>query len=809
MVMPEGPIPARIMIVGEAPGVDEERSGLPFQGASGQELNRMLHEVGIMRGECFVTNVCRARPPGNNINAFIALKKKDITPQHVALRDKMVLPVVKQGYDLLLKEIAMVQPEVIIALGNVAMWALTGNWSITKWRGSQLKFGDKVTVIPTYHPAAILRQWEWRAVGVADLRRAKKVLTHPPKKPDWDFIISPTYQTVCDVLYGLEIDAASKELWIDFDLETRAGHIACAGLSWSKTEAICIPFMQSGRPDGYWNLEEETQIIWRLRSLLTNPNVKVRWQNGLYDAQYTWRHWHFIPNGAQDTMLSQHTLFVGLPKALDFQASMYCDYYEYWKDDGKEWNTKAMGEAELWRYNCIDCVRTREVGEVELNLVNVLGLQAPHEFQQKFFYRVLGAMNRGVRIDPMARAQVAMEIQEELTKREEFLTEVAGHPLNPRSSIQLQRFFYDDLKLKPILKKTFINNSWVYRPTLDDDAMKKLGDREPFLKPVFNCIADIRTLGVFLKTFILARLDYDGRMRSQIAVAGPYTYRLSSSQNAFGSGMNMQNIPSDKSKSQGKAKARGMEFQLPNVRKLFIPDPGFTMFDMDLDRADLQVVVWECNDADFKIALRLGVDIHLLNAFVLEGKEPPPFEELVETHDKYRDHRGPLALKREFAKIFCHATNYYAQASTISKHLGITVHMADRAQKIWFGAHPGIREWHTRTEEQINRLRYVENRFGYRWHIFGRPDLPEALAWVPQSTVGIVINKAWDQIETAAPEIQINGQVHDSLMGQFPTHLHDWAVNKIKTHGLVTVPYDDPLIIPVGVGTSTKSWGEC
>ena len=62
-----GPIPARAMIVGEAPGVDEEREGQPFVGVSGRELDRMLSEAGLPRGACFVTNVCRVRPPRNSL----------------------------------------------------------------------------------------------------------------------------------------------------------------------------------------------------------------------------------------------------------------------------------------------------------------------------------------------------------------------------------------------------------------------------------------------------------------------------------------------------------------------------------------------------------------------------------------------------------------------------------------------------------------------------------------------------------------------------------------------------------------------
>ncbi len=73
----EGPIPSRLMIVGEAPSESDARSHSPFGGSSGPELNRLLHEAGIMRSECYTTNVCKVRPPGNQLSAFIAKAKKE------------------------------------------------------------------------------------------------------------------------------------------------------------------------------------------------------------------------------------------------------------------------------------------------------------------------------------------------------------------------------------------------------------------------------------------------------------------------------------------------------------------------------------------------------------------------------------------------------------------------------------------------------------------------------------------------------------------------------------------------------------
>lgn len=822
---PEGPIPSRLMIVGEAPGYDEERVGLPFQGVSGQELNRMLGEAGISRSEAFITNVCRVRPQDNDLTKFIAKSKKEITSAHIEYRGKWCLPPVIDGAKLLAKELQMVKPEVIIALGNTPLWALTGVTGITKWRGSMLHTCEDLgsfKVIPTYHPAAVLREWSWRAVAINDLRRAAKFRDgHAYPKPDWRFTIRPTFGQVKQRLESLLGSLALDQIRLSFDLETRAGHIACAGLSWSLTECICIPFMCVESRTGYWSPDHEGEITWLLKQVLTHPNAQVVGQNILYDSQYTARHWHFVPNVTQDCMISQHSIFSDLPKSLAFQASMYCNYYVYWKDEGKNWD-KKLGEEQLWYYNCEDCVYTDEGGRVELQLIESLGLQSVHRFQQRMLWPVLQTMLRGCRIDLERRDLLTGEVTAELQRRFDFILDLLGHPLNPASPKQMHTLFYKDLNQTPIMTRA--KKGVPSRPTLNDDALQTIATREPLLKPLVNAIADIRTMGIFLSNFLTAELDEDSRMRCAYNIGGsasgksaPKTYRLSSSENAFGSGANLQTIPSEKSKSLGKAAARGATaglgdpYSYPNLRSMFIPDPGYTFFDGDLDRADLQIVVWEAEDEMLKAALRQGVDIHLMNAYVLQNKTVPDLSELVEGHPKYPDWRQPMKMLREFAKVFVHGTDYGGQPRTMSAHTGWTIKEVERAQAIWFGAHPGIKKWHDRVKAQISRHRYIENKFGYRWYIFDRIDsiIPEAIAWVPQSTVSVVINKIWMRIFEEIPEAEVLLQVHDSLAGQVPTRAKEDLVRRIQEAGKVEIPYDDPLTIPFSVKTSEVSWGDC
>lgn len=778
MVPPSGPSGARIMLVGEAPGEQEVLRGAPFVGASGNCLNEMLHEAGIMRSECFLTNVCRERPPGNEIEQWIPKVKKDRTPDMVPLRDKMVKPVIAEGANLLWREIGMVAPNIIVAFGNVSLWALTGKWGIKSWRGSLLSTDGpsgsvSTKVIPVYHPAYIMRDWSARAISVQDLRRAKaEAETATKNSIDYNFIIRPNYAQVESYLSHRLSELEREPHTLSVDIETRSGHIACLGIATSTRDAICIPFMCVERADGYWQAPEETAIIRQLRAVLTHPNARIVGQNFIYDTQYIWRHWGFVPRFDRDTMLGHHSCYSGLPKGLDFLSSMYCEQHTYWKDEGKEWHAKIQ-EDQLWAYNCKDAVITYEADTAIQSTVDKLGLRPQHDFQQSMFWPVLQAMVRGVRVDTGRRANFALELAKEIDAREVWFERILGHPLNPRSPKKMQELFYHDLNQKPVI------NRKTSEITCNEEALDKIAAREPILRPLVRRITEHRSLGVFSSTFVGARLGRDGRLRCSYNIAGTSTYRLSSSTDAFDSGLNLQNIPKGGEEDEG--------LELPNVRTLFIPDPGYTFFEGDLSKADAHVVIWEANDEELKSLLREGYDLHAENAKL-------------------------LGCDYAMAKRWVHGTNYGGSPRTMAINCGLTVHQAERMQTRWFQAHPGIARWHIRVANQLRTQRYVENRFGFRRYFFDRLDsiLPEALAFGPQSCVAHYINRIWREVYLRLPDVQILLQVHDSLAGQIPTHLAEWGVNQISLLAKsVTVPYDDPLVIPLKIKTSIKSWGDC
>lgn len=273
-VLAAGPSPAPVLIVGEAPGEQEAYSGTPFIGPSGYALDKMLSEAGLRRAECRVTNVAQVRPPRDNIQAFFRRKNEG-----TLINGKWVGPELAEGYAALIKEITECKPRVIIALGNTSLWALTSHWGITDWRGSRLQYNN-IEVLPTYHPAYILRSWSDRPWAVKDLKLAKDIRdSAAPKPPDWDFVTRPSMEDVRAC-----IEAAMEAPVIAADIETTPLHIKCIGFAWSKTKAISIPVMHNGSQPYWESPAEETLVIEMLRHLLTS--VPVVWQNGLYDLQH-------------------------------------------------------------------------------------------------------------------------------------------------------------------------------------------------------------------------------------------------------------------------------------------------------------------------------------------------------------------------------------------------------------------------------------------------------------------------------------------------------------------------------------------
>jgi DNA polymerase len=149
---------ADLVFVGEAPGADEDAQGFPFVGRSGKLLDKLvLEEIGLERDEFFVMNTLMCRPPNN----------RDPLPEELAA--------CRPWFD---QKLALLKPKVIVTLGNFASKALLETTTgITKLRGTTYPWSDGIVLVPTFHPAAVLRgNSDAMAAMRADLVRAKQAM---------------------------------------------------------------------------------------------------------------------------------------------------------------------------------------------------------------------------------------------------------------------------------------------------------------------------------------------------------------------------------------------------------------------------------------------------------------------------------------------------------------------------------------------------------------------------------------------------------------------------------------------------------
>lgn len=161
LVFSDGNPKSKVMLVGEAPGADEDRQGLPFVGVSGQLLDRMLATIGLDRTSVYITNIIPWRPPGN----------RQPTPQEIAACKPFVE-----------KHIALIKPEILVLVGGVAMKTMFNtNDGIMRLRGTWQSYTSPelsapIKAIATYHPSFLLRSPGQKAQSWLDLLMIKKAL---------------------------------------------------------------------------------------------------------------------------------------------------------------------------------------------------------------------------------------------------------------------------------------------------------------------------------------------------------------------------------------------------------------------------------------------------------------------------------------------------------------------------------------------------------------------------------------------------------------------------------------------------------
>ncbi|HUC96292.1 MAG TPA: uracil-DNA glycosylase, partial [Candidatus Saccharimonadales bacterium] len=158
LVMGDGNIDADIVLIGEAPGKNEDEQGLPFVGAAGKFLNSMLESAGIKRSDVYITNIVKYRPPNN----------RDPEPDEKAA-----------FWPYLVRQLDVIQPKIVVTLGRHSMEYFLPGRKISEIHGQpkRISFGEaKIVVVPLYHPAAALYNSGMRATLIDDFNKLLKII---------------------------------------------------------------------------------------------------------------------------------------------------------------------------------------------------------------------------------------------------------------------------------------------------------------------------------------------------------------------------------------------------------------------------------------------------------------------------------------------------------------------------------------------------------------------------------------------------------------------------------------------------------
>jgi uracil-DNA glycosylase family 4 len=611
---------ANIMLVGEAPGEQENRTGKPFHPGTptGITLDKILSGAGISRHDCLITNVAREKPPGGKI-AFYFKDAKCTIPKDILLQD----------IEKLKKDIRVFKPNIIITLGKVATQILTGNNSITAARGyiceSTLLPGVKV--LPTYHPQKINYEWKLFFTAVLDIRKAIKNSESPDILKDDRTLITNMSKLEYISYLNYLLYEHKEPIAVDIETLQPGSHIDIMGIADTPTHGVAFELIK-GRKAVY--SESKELEIWRHLSQVLKTKELIM-QNGSYDTTVLYlHHGIYCPKFYYDTMVAAHVCWPENPRSLAYLASI-CLNVPAWKH---------TSQTESLLYNAGDTTNTYGIWEVlkrelEKQEVNHIFKHEMAQIEPSVMLQI-----QGLQVNADKQKELLKGIEQKLVKIKAVLTEELQREvifkadkkkkdaLNINSPTQLAKLLYVDLGIPPQYKRRK-SVSESRKLTTDEEALSKLA--RTIDNPIFNNIIKVKKLSK-LKTFIDITTSPEGKVHTSYNVTGATMIRenkgliideedsfksfgrWSSSKSIilpYGSG-NLQNIPKE-------------------ARKMYTAPEGYEYLQADYMQAEAVVVAYEINDYReiklFKESFGLSkeerkerdLDVHKLKASTVFG----------------------------------------------------------------------------------------------------------------------------------------------------------------------------------------------
>ena len=766
-----GRLDSEICIISEAPGEREVIMHMPLVGGSGQLLWTLLRAQDITRKDCYITNVVKKQ---------VALSTK------TDARNPVRGPELEHWEGLLDWELDhLPNLKYILALGNFALQALTGDSGITKWRGSVFdcnvgRSRRTVKVICTNNPAHILRNLALEPMYKFDLAKLRRVIDGEFKRHDIRGTINPTLEESMEYLERLQ----SGNDPIAFDIEVIANETACIGFADNAHTGICINFRDSNT--NRYTIPQESLLRDRIQRLFLDPTKRFIAQNGSFDCGWLWfKDRIHVPKIWFDTLLGHHTLYPRMPHNLGYLTAQYTDH-PYYKDEGKTWR-EGGNINQFWDYNVKDCCIT---WAVHAAILKELKAQSLEDF---FFNHVMRLQPHlvqmqvgGILADIEMKDKLTETLKEELdVKLKDFyskaqvLTSDPDFRPNPKSPKQLGELFFNYLGLVGRGSSTNKEN----RQRMYDNVRTT-----PEQKELLVHLDDYLREHKFYSTYVTQKADKDGRIRCEYKQFGTQSApgRLSSSKVMWGSGMNLQNQPH-------------------RAYPMFICDEGYMFSYFDLKQAEAKVVayIWNVQGLidNFKQSEQEdGFDVHRGNAariFKCDYNEVP-------AGDWDNDLKPTI---RYLGKRCVHGLNYRMQAPKLASVCGIPVQQGYEEFASYHRAFPEIQVGWDATIKTVREERMLFTPLGRRLIWLERlteESFDSVIAFVPQSTIGDKVSSViylCHEDEEWPDDARMLLNIHDALIA-----IHR-PEDKATVQRLMKKHAEAPIMIrgePVSIGTDLK-----
>lgn len=758
----KGQLNPKILLLGEAPSYKEEEKLEPFVGPSGYFLDACLREAGLDRSNMWLTNVSKYMVPPNP-------KKGKKIPFSIRCSNAGI-DLSKQIDDLQF-EIAQVKPNIILALGNTALYYTTGKEGITDWRGSILSGMNSIKTIPSYHPAHILHQdgeakgyWT-RTVLVHDLKRAKEESNDPViNLPQRSLYVARGVSN-----FDSFITRFRNHIRPAIDIEAHKCVPICVGIAFTPDEGITIPL---------WNVEgiselqdAELKFLWKmLADFLANQDVVG--QNFGYDRDKILRLGFTVRSLASDTMLKSFALHPELPKNLAFNVSIYTRE-PFYKNEGMYEGTMHDLLIGCARDACV----TKEVDLVLDSQIDHLGTR---DYYEKFLlplHDVYARMEQyGFRIDIEQQKRIINKYIEWDEKLEYELFQLTGKQFNAGSWQQVAKLLYDEWKI-PARQGTGEED---LTAILNGNTVKDEKKRQ-----TISTILTKRRVKKTIDTYAYARADFDGRMRTSYFLCLE-TGRSSSNQQEAPIRPTIEYRDSEKKK---KKQAYGMAFQTitkhgeigPDIRTIFIPDDGEIFLQADSSQAEARVIFLLAEDYQ---ALK-DIDEHdyhaLTASWFFGGTENDYSKKVLGYESPYRfggktlRHAGHLGAgaRRAATEVNTLARKHnidFKISEAIAKHALETFHRRQPKIKQVFQASiikclEVNRRLSAPVPVGIDAKLGGTRTFFERW---GDELFRQAFSYIPQRTVSENTKSAATLIHNEYKWIKILVEAHDSLLVSVP-----------------------------------------